>query len=417
MKVVKFKYYDEFHCIGSECPDSCCQQWTITFSKREYLDYKKAKCSPELKSVIDNAFTRIRDAKKLGLTDDEKANYVFIKLKENGDCPFHDTDGLCMVQKELGEQALSSVCTVFPRLYANIGQEAYLFSCNVTCPHVIDLLISHSEGLEIVEEEYDGSINFLNKGLYSATPTPKDWIGYPYFWAIKSAEIDILQNRNFTIQERLLILGFFCKKADEYLENSEGQKIEGLYNMLLDNEFCKKIADSLKAPQSDDEAAAKSMDIFRVMLNDTRRLKCSKLQKWVFEQVADRFKINSEEGDEYISQISFDKATYNENVGIFRKIESERPYILENLLVNEAFIQAPVNGLFKNFFALAIFYNTLKICVPAFLKEGWTDKDLALALTYSSKMVLNSHYADKAMPYLFEQTGSFDLPHAAFLIS
>ncbi len=417
MKVVKFKYYDEFHCIGPECPETCCQQWTIAFSKREYLNYKKAKCSPELKSVIENAFTRIRDPKKIGLSDNSKEYYVMVKMNDKGLCPMLGEDGLCMVQKELGEHALSNVCAIFPRLYANVGEEAYLCSCNSTCPHVVDLLISHSEGLGIVEEDYDGSIDFINKGLYSATPTPKEWIGYPYFWTIKSAEIDILQNRNFTIRERLLILGFFAKKANEYLDNHEGNKIENLYRMLLDDEFSKKIADSLKAPQSDNEAAAKSMDIIRTMLIDTRRLKCSKLQKWVFEQVENSFNIKLDEEKEGANQIIFEKAAYDKNVEIFRKIESERPYILENLLVNEAFIQSPIIGIFKNFFALAIFYNTLKICVPAFLKEGWTDKDLALALTYASKMVLNSHYADKAMPYLFEQTGSFDLPHAAFLIS
>ncbi len=157
MKVVKLKYCDEFHCVGSECRDSCCMHWNITLTKREYLNYKKLDCSPKLKSVIDTAFERTKKG--------DEIHYAKMKLKENGDCPFHDSDGLCMLQKEQGEKVLTHICSIFPRLYKNVGDEAYAFACNATCPHVVELLISHDKGLEIAEEEYDGSVSSLNKGL------------------------------------------------------------------------------------------------------------------------------------------------------------------------------------------------------------------------------------------------------------
>lgn len=225
MKIVKFKYCDEFHCIGPECTDHCCKEWSILFGKREYLDYKKADCSRELKNIIDNAFVRVRNHEKLGIKYDERSNYAKIKLSENGECPFHGADGLCMVQRELGEKALSYTCSLFPRLYGLVGDEMLILGCSITCPHVVEIMIAHPEGLEITEEEYDGSGRGVDKGLYSITSTFKSWKGYPHYWTIKSAQIDILQNRNFTIPERLLILGFFSKKAEEYIEAEQGEKI------------------------------------------------------------------------------------------------------------------------------------------------------------------------------------------------
>lgn len=409
MKVLKLKYYDEFHCIGPECPESCCMHWSITLSKREYLNYKKTDCSENLKSIINSAFSRIKKSSN-------ETMYAKMKLKEDGDCPFHGEDGLCMLQKELGEKSLSYVCSVYPRLISKVGNEAFICACDITCPHVVELLMSHSEGLEITEEDYDGKDKLLNTGLSSSTNTTTNWSGYSYYWSIKNAEIDILQNRNFSIQERLLILGYFSKKADEYLNNSEGQKIEGLYNMMLDNEFCKKIADSLKAPQSDDSAALKSIDIIARMFDFMNRTQDTNI-KALFVQVAQNLNLTIEEKNGGRISAHYDTEKYFNNMGVFRGIESQRPYILENLLLNQAFMVSPTLGIFKNYFTLLVFYNTLKICVPAFLKEGWTDKDLALAFTYAAKMILNTHLAANWAVNSFVKTGSFDLPHAAFLVS
>ncbi|MDE7281952.1 MAG: hypothetical protein K2N36_09475, partial [Ruminiclostridium sp.] len=91
MKVVKFKYYDEFHCIGPECPETCCQQWDIHFSKKDYLKYKNLKCSPKLKEALNGCLVRNRadDA-------DESSHYAKIKFNEKGYCSLLDEKGLCM---------------------------------------------------------------------------------------------------------------------------------------------------------------------------------------------------------------------------------------------------------------------------------------------------------------------------------
>ena len=145
MQVVKFAYFDEFHCTGPECLDSCCKEWSILLTKKEYLDYKKTDFSPKVKDIMENAFFRVRNKE---LQND--LHYVGMKLKENGDCPFLDDDHLCMLQKEKGEGALSFTCSVFPRLLAAVGDEAYICACSVTCPHVVEILMQHPEGLATI---------------------------------------------------------------------------------------------------------------------------------------------------------------------------------------------------------------------------------------------------------------------------
>ena len=209
MKVIKFAYYDEFHCTGPDCLDSCCRDWTITLTKREYLNYKKMDCSPELKSIMNTAFKRVKE--------DNDLKYAAMKFSEDGRCPFLGEDCLCKIQKEKGEEALTLVCSVFPRQIAQVG-DVYIFGCSLTCSHTIELLMEHPEGLAVIEEEYTGKNKLIENNLFSGSIIDTNGEAFSYFWDIKNAQLDILQNRNFTISERMLILGFFSQKADKYIK-------------------------------------------------------------------------------------------------------------------------------------------------------------------------------------------------------
>lgn len=415
MKVVKFTYFDEFKCIGPECPDSCCKYWSIGISKREYLDYKKMDCSPKLRIAMDGAFKRLKDGNDM--------RYAEMRLKENGNCPFLDDDSLCMLQKEKGEEVLSHTCSVFSRLYKRVGDVAITYSCNPTCCRVTEILMNHPEGLSLEETDYDGSVSCINHGRYSSQSINSDWKGFSYYWNILNAEIDILQNRKFTIPERLLILGYFCKKTEDYMKMEETGKVMSLSSMLLEEEMCRKIADSLKPDLSDDSAAIKSVDILHKMY--------LRLQNGGNKHIIDLFEkvmgsidfsaekvISSDENEQLgVSyKLILSKGKYDEHLKIYRSIETERPYILENLLVNLVFSQNMPEGVWVNYFALAVFYNTLKICIPAFLPKEYNDRDLAFAITQAVKMVMNSNLAKKGTSMDFILNNKFTLPYTAFLI-
>lgn len=408
MNVVKFAYYDEFRCIGPECMDSCCKDWHINLSKREYLDYKKMKCSPQLRSVADNAFRRKKNGNDM--------SYAEMKLKENGDCPFLGKDSLCMIQKEKGEEALTFVCSIFPRINMLYQDQAIILGCHATCQRVIEILMSHPEGLEIVETEYDGKNKYINSGKYTQFSITKENKVYNYYWNILNAQIDILQNRNFTVPERMLILGYFCSKADGYAENNEAEKIPALADMLLDNELCRKIADSLKPSLSDINSAIQSVNILTKMNTRTQIFDSLKATSKKFDKVMERLKFEKQTAENGEASLNFDVSEYEKLCKIYRSIENERPYIIENLLVNTVFTQNPQKRIWKNYFTLAVFYNVLKICAPVFLPENFNDRELAVALTYAAKMVLNSHLAGEGTFTDFFMADKHTLPYAAFLI-
>lgn len=414
MKLVKFAYADDFHCIGPECSDSCCKYWAITLNKREYLNYKKMDCSPELKSVIDSAFYRIKNG--------DDFVYAAMKLVNDTDCPFLGRDKLCMIQKEKGEEALSFTCKSFPRIFYRADKDSYVRLCSINCSHVVEILIDHPEKLEVVETDYDGSDEFINKNLYSLYATPSDWSAAPYYWIIRGTQLTILQNRLFTIPERMLILGYYSMKADEYVKKSP-EKLPELSKLMLDNKLCSGIADSLKASQSDESAALKcvnSLVTMSYLVEENHNRSFSSLIPILFNKVSERIELKRVKEIKNVtisSSFSFNKDKYFKHLSNYREIENSRPYIIENVLVNTVFCQALHEGMWANYFSLAVFYNVLKICVPAFLDENYTDKNLALAISYAAKMTLNTNLIKKGVLVDFLGNQSFDLPHAAFLIS
>lgn len=408
MQVVKFKYYDEFHCIGPECKDSCCKHWHIFLGKREYLNYKKMKCSPELKTIMDTAFKRIKNNSSENI-------YAEIKLKQDGSCPMLGEDGLCMLQKELGEEVLSVTCSTFPRLEILLDKDICIKACSVTCCHVVELLMNHPEGLVIEECENEKISNRLKSGLSSGGFVHKDWDNKQFFLPIKNAQIDILQNRSFTISERMLVLGFFCQKASEYIKDSP-EKIPGLANSLLDNDLCKKIAESLKAPQDNSSAASKTVDIIFKMKKMADSGSTGHVTNLI-NKIAEGVGLTITDKANGTSDVSCDKNKYDLNLQVYRKIEEERPYIIENVLVNLMFAQGNDRGIWGDYFALAIFYNVLRISIGSFLKEGWDDSDLAVAITNTAKAVLNSGISVNGTTADFIAHDAYSLPYVAFLVS
>ena len=409
MQTLKFNYYDEFACTGPECEDTCCQHWNIFLTKREYLDFKKMGCSPELRTRLDSSFKRIRS--------ENENHYAKVEFSENGMCPLLGEDRLCMLQKEKGESALTLVCSVFPRNWSKIGSDVIAFTLTPTCYHVVELLMQHPEGLVLSEGEYDGKNKWINQARYAGKIIDPDSKILPYIWTIKTAQLDILQNRSFTISERLLILGYYTNKLREYLKNSP-EKITSLSSMMLDNELTAKIAESLKAPQDDVQAAMKTSDMLFKLIRFQQSTSPEAHSAELLRTVADGIGLTYLHNADGQIDVHWDLEAYINNCDIFRRIEADRPYIIENLLVTLCFSQFSDEDklIWADYFALVALYNVIKAGVAAFLPENYTDKDLAMALTNIVKMLINTNLTAFTLTD-FARHGTDTLPYIAFLVS
>ena len=135
------RYYGEFKCIGPECKANCCYGWHIDWKKDEVEKVKNApNSSEELRKEIENTFTPQGEDK-----------YI-VKFDEKGKCPCVTEEGLCRIQKELGAEYLSHVCTIYPRynvLYSSEYVTVYR-GCNLSCNEIVRFLVNDEKAAELV---------------------------------------------------------------------------------------------------------------------------------------------------------------------------------------------------------------------------------------------------------------------------
>ncbi len=125
MDVFYPKYYEQFSCIASACPDSCCKEWSVDVDAQSAAFYR---------SLSGSLGDRLRQV----LRDTDDGTVMTI---ENGRCPMWRQDGLCQIQKELGHDALCKVCREFPRLRHDYGDFVEL-GLELSCPEAARLILS-----------------------------------------------------------------------------------------------------------------------------------------------------------------------------------------------------------------------------------------------------------------------------------
>ena len=134
MNVWKPHYYDQFTCIASACPDSCCKEWSVTVDEEAASRYR---------SLPGALGDRLRQV----LTEEDGDTVMTI---ENGRCPMWRADGLCRIQAELGHEGLCQVCRDFPRLRHDYGDFVEL-GLELSCPEAARLILTSEShpGMEL----------------------------------------------------------------------------------------------------------------------------------------------------------------------------------------------------------------------------------------------------------------------------
>ena len=195
-------FYQKFRCLAQDCRDSCCVNWSITFSKKDYLRLRRLDAPPALQERLEQGVRRIKSKER---TD---ANYGRFDLWANHNrCPFLDEDGLCAIQRACGHNALPEVCTSFPRRvgYSPAAKEHAL---SPACEGVLQLLWDMPEGVEFVEDP-------LPNAEQTTFFFPKVGNLLLYFTPVRGAFIDILQNRAMSLTERMLCLGVMIQRLQK----------------------------------------------------------------------------------------------------------------------------------------------------------------------------------------------------------
>lgn len=185
-------YFDDFHCLAGQCPDTCCGQWEIVVDEAAEARYR---------AVPGELGQRIRAA--LVSVDGETCMAL-----EDGRCPLLTEDGLCPIVTELGEDFLSETCHTHPRFTEIYGglRETML---SISCPEAARLLLTRTEPLTFVTTRDD------------APPEPNDLDGDLFHLVdhSRAVALSLLQDRSRPLSDRLALVLELSWRLDAMIDS------------------------------------------------------------------------------------------------------------------------------------------------------------------------------------------------------
>lgn len=402
------QYMKQFQCIGTKCEDNCCYGWKVSIDENTYKKYRKVSEST-LKPLLDKNVTRNR-------SNPSSEDYAKIKMDENGCCPFLEEDKLCSIHKKLGGEYLSKVCTIYPRV-TNIINGVYEKSVTLSCPEAARLVLLNADIMEFdeIEEPEETQYNILCKidtdSIQNANNVKK------YFWPLRIFSISLLQNRNYSLTDRLIILGLFMKKAQEYLDANRVHEIPLLieeYNIIIENKNLKESLNNIPTNLTIQMELMKEFNDQRfsaaISSNSQPYINCvAEFLKGIM--YTDDAKVE-EIGERY-------KEAY---LNYYEPFMKEHEYILENFLVNYVFKKIfPINSkkeVFDDYMKLVIHYSLIKMLIigmAAYNKKLYEALIVRLVYSFSRAMEHNKIFFDNTFK-LFEENGYNTMSYMAILI-
>lgn len=182
------EYWPRFACKCGDCRATCCHGWGIALSQDEYFRITGGEYSEGLRRRVDVAF---KPATNPAPTPER---YALISYNWLGKCPLQTDEGLCAMHRELGEDAIPTICRRYPRC---VRVAPVHEACTSTsCEYTLELLYRDDapvrfikREIEVYDEEYD-------------TPAAAS-LNADEYTAVRERAFSTISDRTFTIDERI----------------------------------------------------------------------------------------------------------------------------------------------------------------------------------------------------------------------
>ena len=301
-----------FKCIGPKCTDTCCAGWDINIDEVTFKKYENS--NGKLKEIVKEKYIKNENL-------DDSFNYGFMILTEDKKCPFLKSNLLCEIHGECGEENLSITCKRYPRVF-NIIDGIYEKSGIPSCEEVCYKAFLNKEKMEFleVEEELDEETIEIRRVIDTDAFIDSDSL-IQYFWDIRVNSINIMQNRDFSIEERLILLNSFYKKLEYLRDGDNFYEIEELLEKI--NEDSSNIDSMIKAieftPFNFDR------NFFNLILNEdlVKKVIGTRLKTFLTSLNGKKNLISESFNDDKLKKLDITLTNYS--------------YIFENYLVNQIF--------------------------------------------------------------------------------
>lgn len=302
-------YVSKFLCDGSKCDAKCCKQWRI------YID--KATCQKYPQDV------------KAHLRFDDKHGLHLIELDDKNVCPFLNADKLCRLQLKYGENFLSATCATYPRYTYDFG-DFFERSLTLTCPVAAEMILFAKEPMQFELVEVSEKIHSQNGKIVKIPVACGEGLSRRMLEA-QIAMLSILQERTLTIDQRLIVLGFFMDKLDEI--STDGLNEYALLKLIDAYESKKFLAEQV--PIMLQIIQFKPRKFIELILRLFNSLYSGTNYKYV-RDVADVLQIVPDSNNRAsVSQIT---TNYQRLAAAHNKFLNDYSIVLENYLINELLV-------------------------------------------------------------------------------
>lgn len=208
-------YAAAFQCIGAACEDHCCQGWAIPLDRKTYDRYQQF--PPEKLGSLVSQHVSINAAAHA-----PPSHFAQIVPTSTGACPFFDADRLCAIHKQYGGQLLSTTCSAYPRTLNKVNgvlEGSLLLSCPEAARNVLLVPDFPQSAGDLSKGDFRTDY-VVQLGSASGTSTRKP---YGEFHAVRALLIAMVKDRSRPLWQRLLLIGSVCKRLDE-VSTAEGDE-------------------------------------------------------------------------------------------------------------------------------------------------------------------------------------------------
>lgn len=380
--ILQPRYVENFQCDGNICNAKCCKGWRIDIDGQTYKKYQRIK-NPVIRQKIISSVE----------PNEARLGYMQIKLDKDNACPLICSDNLCYVQRNLGADALSQTCQVYPRLVRYIG-DCQLRILSMTCPVAAEKALFVPNGMDIrrvATKEVDASWQIALQHDKMITD-----IDTQIAVNVILGSLSILQNTDYTREQRMVILGLFLDKADELkMLPSGAREISELASFYSGTEFKERITEIFENWRFFSAAHGQFLTGILSVLQEKKRF----MNVSILQEMARK---------------------YDEKYSVFSHVMEEKyrnvidSYWQQEFLFH-GFPFCLKGSFLHNYFAYVIAYKIWEMYLYGYL-EGFDgeikkEKLLDLVARYSKKL----DHIDKYLENLIEYTANFEKEPLKFM--
>jgi lysine-N-methylase len=213
------KYASRFSCIGGDCEDTCCAGWRVDLDRESFLHYQ-ATFDPVLRPLVTRHLRR-NEASRTG----KAFGHIEMRDTPCRECGFLGEDRLCLIQKHLGEPALSDTCASFPRDLRVVSGTRQM-TLSLACPEAARLALLAEDAFDLVEDDKEISQDWV-RGIPGAVGVAPDLVN-----EVRISLYQVLRTVELPVQERLAILGLLCEGMTDHLRGGRPAAIPPLLQAI-----------------------------------------------------------------------------------------------------------------------------------------------------------------------------------------